>query len=160
MQNVLEKKLPKAQSTISLNKLVLLAFLFVFLYFVYDTYEEHLAEQARTSVLALNPQVSDIYFLDMRLIKDNLQHKDKYKLAKVVRVTEDNVAIVYGRFFYQWQYSVVTSIQYGDLSNDNYFLPIPEYIPLNKVRKMENNGAIYLIKRPVRNQLYGNFVRP
>ena len=111
-------------------------------------------------------KVNDIYFLDFGLFSDelklkhNLARKNKYKLAKVVRVTDDNVAIVYGRFFYQWQYSVVSSIKYGDLSNDDYYMPIPDYIPLSKIREMKSNGAIYLVKRPVRNQLYGNFVRP
>ncbi|GLX78530.1 hypothetical protein tinsulaeT_18700 [Thalassotalea insulae] len=160
MQNAFESQLPKSKLTISLNKLVLLVFLLMVMYFGFDRYKQHQTEQAETTVLVLNPQISDIYFLDMRLIKGDLERKNKYKLAKVVRVTDDNVAIVYGRFFYQWQYSVVNSIQYGDLSNDDYFTPIPEYIPLNKIREMENNGAIYLIKRPVRNQLYGNFVRP
>ncbi len=97
-------------------------------------------------------------FLDFRLLNDELEQKNKYKLAKIVRVSDDNLAIVYGRVFYQWQYSVVNSIQYGDLSNDDYFMLIPEYITFSKIKEMKENGAIYLIKRPVGNKLYGNFV--
>ena len=118
----------------------------------------HKAEQTETTVLILSPQVNDIYFLDFRSLSDKLQRKNKYKLAKIVRVSDDNVAIVYGRFFYQWQYSVVNSIQYGDLSNDDYFMLLPEYIPFSKIKEMRGNGAIYLVKRPMQNKLYGNFV--
>jgi len=132
----------------------------VVIYFGYEKYSSHIAEQTEASALILTPQVNDIYFLDFRLLSDKLERKNKYKLAKIVRVTDDNVAIVYGRFFYQWQYSVVNSIQYGDLSNSDYFTTIPDYIPFSKIKEMKSNGAIYLVKRPTRNKLYGNFVSP
>lgn len=146
--------------TISLNKLVLLACFFVIIYYGNSRYERHKTEQTVASELIQNPQVSDIYFLDMSILKGDVEGKNKYKLAKVIRVTDDNVAIVYGKFSYQWQYSVINSIQYGDLSNDDYFMSLPDYISLDKIKKIRSNGAIYLIKRPVRNQLYSNFVRP
>lgn len=130
------------------------------IYFGYSRYDQHKTEQIETSGFIQNPQVSDIYFLDMGLFKGKVGRKNKYRLAKVIRVTDDNIAIVYGKFTYQWQYSVVNSIQYGDLSNDDYFMSLPDYIPSNKVKEMRNNGAIYLVKRPLKNQLYGNFVRP
>ena len=100
-----QRLIPKL--SISLNKLVLLTSLLVIIYFGYERYKQYKAEQAETSVLILNPKVNDIYFLDMRLINGKLERKNKYKLAKVVRVSDDNVAIVYGSFFYQWQYAVV-----------------------------------------------------
>jgi len=130
----------------------------VICYFVYGKYSSHITEQEEASTLILTPQVNDIYFLDFRLLNDKLERKNKYKLAKVVRVTDDNVTIVYGNFFYQWQYSVVNSIQYGDLSNSDYFGAIPDYIPFSKIKEMKSDGTIYLVKRPVQNKLYGNFV--
>jgi len=139
---------------------VLLIFLLVISYFGYGRYEQYKTEQAEASIFILNPQVNDIYFLDMRLLKDKLERKNKYKLAKVVRITDDNVAIVYGSFFYQLQHAVVNSIQYGDLSNSDYFTLIPDYIPYSKIKEMKSNGAIYLVKRPVHNKIYGNFVGP
>ena len=144
--------------SLSINKLVLLICLLVVFYFGYERYASHKAEQIESSVLISSPKVNDIYFLDFRLLSDKLEQKNKYKLAKVIRVSDDNLAIVYGRVFYQWQYSVVNSIQYGDLSNDDYFMLIPEYITFSKIKEMKENGAIYLIKRPVGNKLYGNFV--
>lgn len=156
----------KPKLSISLDKLVLLTFLLVIVYFGYGRYASHKTEQTKASALILAPQVNDIYFLDFGLFSDKLalkhkyklELKNKYKLAKVVGVTGDNVALVYGRFFYQWQYAVVNSIEYGDLSNNDYFTQIPNYIPFRKIKEMQSNGAIYLVKRPIRNKLYGNFV--
>ncbi|MEW6982451.1 hypothetical protein AAD001_07345 [Colwelliaceae bacterium 6471] len=148
----------KTKLSITLNKLVLLTFLLMIAYFGYGRYEAHKAEQAQASVLILTPQINDIYFLDMRLLGDTLERKHKYKLAKVVRVSGDNIAIVYGRFSYQWQYSVVNSIQHGDLSNNDYFKLIPDYISLSKIKEMKKNEVIYLVKRPIQNKLYGGLV--
>ena len=153
-----ERLIPKL--SISFNKLVLLTCMLVIMYFGYQKYEEHKAEQTQTSAFILNPQVNDIYFLDMRLIKDKLKRKNKYKLAKVIRVSDDYVAIVYGSFFYQWQYAMVNSIEYGDLSNSAYFTLIPDYIPFSKIKEMKSKGAIYLVKRPLQNKIYGNIVSP
>lgn len=160
MPNTIEPQHRFAKSSISLNKFVFLTCLLVVLYFVYGRYAAHATEQTEASRLILTPEVNDIYFLDFRLINEKLERKNKYKLAKVVRVTDDKLALIYGRFFYQWQYSVVNSIQYGDLINDDYFMPIPDYIPLSKIKEMKSSGAIYLVKRPIRNKLYGNFVSP
>jgi len=146
--------------SLSLNKLVFITCLLVALYFAYQRYSLHNTEQAEASVLVLTPKINDIYFLDFRFFSDKLAHKNKYKLAKVVRVTDDNLVVVYGRFFYQWQYAVINSIEYGDLRNHDYFTLIPDYIPLNKLQEMQQNGAIYLVKRPIGNKLYGNFVSP
>jgi hypothetical protein len=132
--------------------------LFTVIYFGYDRYTSHKIEQAEASILIGKPKVNDIYFLDFRLLNDKLEQKNKYKLAKVVRVHEDGLGIVYGRFFYQWQYSVVNSIQYGDLSYDDYFMLLPEYIPFSQIKKMRGDGTIYLVKRPVRDKLYGKFI--
>ncbi len=160
MLHTLETKQLKPELSTPLNKLVLLICLLVLIFFGYERYEQHKTEQAETSVLILTPKVNDIYFLDMRLIKDKLERKNKYKLAKVVRVSDDNLAIVYGSFFYQWQYAVVNSIQYGDLSNSDYFTLIPDYLSFSKIKEMKSNGAIYLVKRPMQNKIYGNFVSP
>jgi hypothetical protein len=84
-----QRLIPKL--SIPLNKLMLLSCFFVIIYFGYGRYEQHRTEQAEASVLILNPKVNDIYFLDMKLIKDKLEGKNKYKLAKVVRVSDDNV---------------------------------------------------------------------
>jgi hypothetical protein len=68
------------------------------------------------------------------------------------------VAIVYGRVTYQWQNAVVNSIKYDDVNNYDYFKLIPDYLSFSKIKEMRNNEAIYLVKRPVQNKLYGKFV--
>lgn len=148
----------KPKLSISLNKLVFLTCLLVIAYFGYGRYAAYKTEQTEAAVLILTPEVNDLYFFDLTLLGDKLARKSKYQLAKVVRVTEDNLVIVYGRFFYQWQYAVVNSIKHGDLSNHDYFSPMPDYIPFSKIKEMKNNGVIYLVKRPIQNRLYGNFV--
>ena len=55
-----ERLIPKL--SISFNKLVLLTCMLVIMYFGYQKYEEHKAEQTQTSAFILNPQVNDIYF--------------------------------------------------------------------------------------------------
>lgn len=154
----IQRLIPKL--SISLNKLVLLACLLVIIYFGVQKYKLHITEQAEASVYILNPQVNDIYFLDLSHLKDQLKQKNKYKLAKVVRISDDIVTIVYGHFFYQWQYSVVNSIQYGDLSNKGYFDQIPEYISFSTIKEMKSNGTIYLVKRPKQHKIYGSLVSP
>lgn len=160
MLHTLSTKQLKPELSSPLNRIILSICLLGMIYFGYVKYEEHALEQKQTSIFILSPQVGDIYFLNMKLIQDKPMLKDKYKLAKVVRVSNDGVSIVYGSISYQWQYSVVNSIQYGELSNNNYFKPIPDYIPFNKIKKMHSFGAIYLVKRPIQDKIYGNFVNP
>lgn len=161
MLHTLESKQQlKPELSSPLNKLVFVICLLVLIYFAYQRYEQHAIEQSESEALVLAPQVNDIYFLDMRRIQSNLSPNNKYKLAKVIRVGEDNLAVVYGNIFYQWQTAVVNSIEHGDLSNSDYFGSIPDYIPLNKIKEMQSNDTIYLIKRPVQNMLYGNFISP
>ena len=125
-------------------------------------YSSHKTEQIEASALILAPQVNDIYFLDLRLLGGKLERNNehKYKLAKVIRVSDENLTIVYGTVLYQWQHAVVSSIEYGLLSNNDYFKLIPDYISFSKIKEMRSNGAIYLVKRPIRNRLYGDFVSP
>jgi len=130
----------------------------VIAYFGYENYAFHKAEQKEAEILILSPQVNDIYFLDMRLLSGKLESRQEYRLAKVVSVSGDHVAIVYGSVFYQWQYAVVNSIKYDDVNNHDYFKLIPDFIPFIKIKEMRTNGAIYLVKRPIRNKLYGKFV--
>ena len=158
MPSVIESQRAKIKLTLSLNKLVLLTCLLVVVYFGYERYAVHQVEQVATSNLILSPQVGDIYFLDLRTVNDKPDQKNKYQLAKVVRVSDDGVVIVYGRFFFQWKHSVVNSIKYGELSNIDYFKLIPDYISFSKIKEMQANGTVYLIKRPIQNKLYGNFV--
>ena len=153
-----EKPRTKFCLSLSLNSQVLLIILVVSAYFGYQKYAEHKTEQADTSVFILSPKVNDVYFLETLSLDTLSGQKQPYTLAKVVRVSEDGIAVVHGRFSYQWKYAVVNSIQYGDLSHADYFKLIPDYLPFNTLKKMKANNEIYLIKRPIQNKLYGNVV--
>jgi len=160
MSNPIELQQQNNKLSLSLNKLVLLVCVLVIMYFGYERYISHITEQKETSAFILTPKINDIYFLDLKVLGDIVEPKNKYKLAKVIRVSDEHLAIVYGKFLYQWQSAVVSSIEYGDLSNKNYFTLIPDYISLSKINEMRSSGAIYLIKRPKQNKLYGNIVTP
>jgi len=156
--HTLETKQLKPELSKPLTKRVLLTFLLVIVYFGYERYAFHTTEQKEADAFILSPHVNDIYFVDMRLLNNKLTRKHKYRLAKVVSVTDNSVALVYGRVFYQWQNAVVNSIKYDDLNNYDYFKVIPDFIPLNKIKEMRTNETIYLVKRPISNKLYGSFV--
>lgn len=160
MTNSIELQQQNNKPALSFNKFVSLVFLLVMMYFGYERYISHNAEQEETSTFISNPKLNDIYFLDLKVLGEIVEPKNKYKLAKVVRVSDEHLAIVYGKFFYQWQSAVKSSIEYGDLSNKNYFTLIPDYIPLSKIHEMRSNRGIYLVKRPKQNKLYGNRITP
>jgi hypothetical protein len=128
-----QKRVPKL--SISLNKIVFFICLLVALYFCYERYSFHVVEQTTTEAHILKPHVNDIYFLDVRVINEKVADNNKYKLAKVIRITDDNIVFVYGNFFYQWQYAAVNAIKYGDLSNNNYFASIPDFISFSDIKK-------------------------
>jgi len=150
----------KPELSTPLTKILFVICILVSIALGYQKYIEHTLEQEQALTYIDNPKVGDIYFLDMRLLQDKLTLKNKYKLAKVVRVGDEGLSIVYGSFFYQWQYSVVQSIQYGDLRNIDYFTSNPEYFAFNDIKKMSSQGAIYLVKRPMGNKIYGNYASP
>jgi hypothetical protein len=159
MLSTLSTKTLKPELSGPLNRVILAVCLLLIIYFGYEKYQEHRIEQKQTSTFIINPKVGDIYFLNIKIIQDKPALKNKYKLAKIVRVGDDGISVVYGNISYQWQHAVVNSIQYGDLRNNNYFKVIPEYIPMQKIRAMHSKGAIYLIKRPTQNKIYDSLIK-
>jgi len=134
--------------------------LFAALVFAFIEYNSYKVEESQTLAIVSSPKINDIYFLDFRLLSDKLRPKEKYRIAKVVDITGDIVTLVYGGFFYQRQHAAINSIQYGQLSYKEYFEPKRYDIPLNTIKDMYANQAIYLAKRPIRNKLFGNLVGP
>jgi len=113
------------------------------------------------SVVYINtPKINDIYFLDFRLLSNKLRPNEKYRLAKVVDITGDVVTLQYGSLFYLRQQSLKDSIRYGQLRYRKYFESKRYDFSFEKIRNMWRSNAIYLVKRPVLNKLYGNFVSP
>ena len=118
------------------------------------------AEDNETFAIISNPKVNDIYFLDFRLLSNKLRPTEKYRIAKVVDITGDTITLLYGRFFYQYQQAAINGIQYNQLAYKDYFESKRYDIPHNTIKKMHNDQAIYLAKRPIRNKLFGRLVGP
>jgi hypothetical protein len=104
------------------------------------------------------PQVDDIYFLDFRLLSDNLRPTEKYRIAKVVDVTGDIVTLLYGNVFYLRQQSLKDSIRYGQLRYKQYFETKRYDLTLAQLQAMFDLSAIFMIKRPENNMLYSNYI--
>ncbi|GAA6170350.1 hypothetical protein NBRC116592_00200 [Colwellia sp. KU-HH00111] len=107
-----------------------------------------------------SPKVNDIYFLDFRLLSDALRPNEKYRLAKVVDITGDIVTLQYGNLFYLRQQALKDSIRYGQLRYRKYFATKRYDFTSNQIKHMWHTGAIYLVKRPILDKLFGNYVSP
>jgi len=125
-----------------------------------DGYNKSVQEDQETELFISAPKIDDIYFLDFRVISDNLRPREKYRLAKVVDITGDIVTLLYGNVFYWQQQSLIDSIRYGQLRQKKYFESKRYDFNLTELKKLRINKAIYQVKRPKLNVLYGNYVNP
>jgi len=141
----------------SLLKLLVVAFL-IYL-FVNKIKQAEQTDIASASYINA-PKINDIYFLDFRLLSKSLRPKEKYRLAKVVDITGDVVTLLYGNMFYFRQQSLKDSIRYGQLRYRKYFELKRYDFPHAQIKKMWQSEAIYLVKRPILDRLFGNFVSP
>jgi len=139
------------------NGLKLLALLVLCL-FIYKKSTQSQQEVEASLVYLSSPKVDDIYFLDFRLLSDNLRPKEKYRIAKVVDVTGDTITLLYGNMYYLRQQSLKDSIRYGQLRFKEYFEGKRYDLTLTELKAMHDSGAIYMIKRPELNMLYGNYI--
>lgn len=104
------------------------------------------------------PEINDIYFLDFRLMSDALRPKEKYRLAKIVDITGDIITFRYGNMFYVNQQAAIDGIRYGQLRYQKYLEPKRYDVSTKDVQALWQSGAIYMVKRPVNNELFGNYV--
>ena len=138
----------------ALNLLVLLALFF----FIYKNSHQSQQEIDESLTYLADPKVNDIYFLDFRVLSDSLRPKEKYRLAKVVDITGDIVTLLYGNIFYLRQQSLKDSIRYGQLRYKDYFEGKRYDLSPKQLTAMHDSSAIYMIKRPDQNMLYGNYI--
>ncbi len=126
--------------------------------FIYKKSTQSQYEDDATLQYLAQPKIDDIYFLDFRLLSDNLRPKEKYRIAKVVDITGDIITLLYGNVYYLRQQSLKDSIRYGQLRFKEYFETKRYDFSLKKLQAMQASGAIYMIKRPEQNMLYGNYI--
>ena len=117
-------------------------------------------EQLKTEDFVAKPAINDLYFLDFRLMSDNLRPREKYRLAKVIDITGDIVTLVYSDFYYFRQRNITESIRFGHLRFTDYYQGKRHDFTIENIHNMRESGAIYMVKRPINNELYGNFVTP
>ena len=151
------KILPRSKFKPWIKALLLLAVLVV-IYTGFIEYLDYKHEKNHTLAVVSEPKINDIYFIDFRLLTDDLRPHEKYRIAKVADVTGDIITLMYGGFYYQRKHAVINAIYYGQLSFTDYFETKRYDIPHSQVKSMFDSGAIYLANRPIRNKLYGNLV--
>ncbi|WP_426358626.1 tetratricopeptide repeat protein [Pseudocolwellia sp. HL-MZ19] len=137
----------------------ILVVLFV-LYTAFIEYFDYKHEADNSLAIISEPKINDIYFMDFRVIKEDLRPHEKYRIAKVADITGDIITLVYGSFYYQRKHATLNAISYGQLTFKDYFEGKRYDFPHNKVKNLFESGAIYLANRPVQNKLYGNLVVP
>ncbi len=133
-------------------------FLLLLCLFIYNKSGQSQQENDNSLTYLTSPKVDDIYFLDFRLLSENLRPNEKYRIAKVVDITGDIVTLLYGNVFYLRQQSLKDSIRYGQLRYKDYFESKRFDLKLSKLKAMYKSAAIYMIKRPEQNMLYGNYI--
>lgn len=126
--------------------------------FIYTKSTQSQEEDDASLTYLASPKVDDIYFLDFRVLSDSLRPKEKYRIAKVVDVTGDTITLLYGNMFYLRQQSLKDSIRYGQLRYKDYFEGKRYDLTLAELKAMYDSAAIYMIKRPDQNMLYGNYI--
>ena len=107
-----------------------------------------------------HPKINDVYYLDFRLLSNNLRPTEKYRLAKVVDVTGDVITLLYGNYFYLNERSMINGIRFGHLRFKDYFSLYRNNFTRQQLANMQTKGAIFKIERPLNRKLHGNFIAP
>lgn len=137
-----------------------LVILFIGLILFYIQLSDDDKELSETINYLSSPKINDFYFLDFRVLSDNLRPKEKYRLAKVVDITGDVVTLLYSDFYYYQEREIKDSIRFGHLRYQDYFQTKRYDFTVSQLKSMFDANAIFMIKRPYANRLYGNLVNP
>jgi len=117
-----------------------------------------LNEQTKAIVAA--PEINDFYYVDFRVIKDNLRPAEKFRMAKVKDITGDVVTINFSSYFYLQEHELNEAIRYAQLRFEKFFQEKRHNYTLSELSAMVESGAIVLARRPKGNMLDGNVVVP
>ncbi|KGJ87725.1 tetratricopeptide repeat protein [Colwellia psychrerythraea] len=117
-----------------------------------------LSEQTKAIIAA--PQLNDFYYVDFRVIKDNLRPAEKFRMAKVKDITGDVVTINFSSYFYFQEHELNEAIRYAQLRYEKFFQEKRHNYKISELQTMIESGAIVLARRPEGNMLDGNVVVP
>jgi hypothetical protein len=113
-----------------------------------------------TKAIVAAPEINDFYYVDFRVIKDNLRPAEKYRMAKVKDITGDVVTINFSSYFYLQEHELNEAIRYAQLRFEKFFQEKRHNYTVSELSAMIESGAIVLARRPKGNMLDGNVVVP
>lgn len=114
----------------------------------------------QTQAIIAEPQLNDLYYIDFRVIKDNLRPAEKFRMAKVNDITGDVVTINFSSYFYFQEHELNEAIRYAQLRYEKFFQEKRHNYKITELQAMIESGAIVLARRPEGNMLDGNVVVP
>ena len=121
---------------------------------------QNLQQSEQTNAIVAAPQLNDLYYVDFRVIKDNLRPAEKYRMAKVKDITGDVVTINFSSYFYLKEHELNEAIRYAQLRFEKFFQEKRHNYTISELESMIASGAIVLARRPEGNMLDGNVVVP
>lgn len=160
LQSNAKKYRTRAKFSVDVSDVFKLIVVLLILYFIGSKINKNDIEYSETQGYIAQPNVNDIYFLDLQELTRNLRPNERYRVAKVVDITGHIVTLQYGNMLYPNKQSVIDGIRYGQLRYNEYLEPKRYDFSLQSLTNLYNKGAIYKIKRPVHDVLYGNNVSP
>ena len=122
-------------------------------------YKDNLLNQQTQAIVAA-PQLNDFYYIDFRVIKDNLRPAEKFRMAKVKDITGDVVTLNFSSYFYLQEHELNEAIRYAQLRFEKFFQEKRHNYKISELQAMIESGAIVLARRPEGNMLDGNVVVP
>lgn len=123
-------------------------------------YKKDMQQAKLTKEIIAAPQVNDLFYVDFRLIKDNLRPSEKFRMAKVQDITGDVVTINFSSYFYLQEHELNEAIRYAQLRFEKFFQEKRHNYKISELQAMIESGAIVLARRPEGNMLDGNVVVP
>ena len=114
----------------------------------------------QTKAIVAEPQLNDLYYIDFRVIKDNLRPAEKFRMAKVNDITGDVVTINFSSYFYLQEHELNEAIRYAQLRYEKFFQEKRHNYTITELQALVESGAIVLARRPEGNMLDGNVVVP
>ncbi len=114
----------------------------------------------QTKAIVAEPQLNDLYYVDFRVIKNNLRPTEKFRMAKVADITGNVVTINFSRYFYLQEHELNEAIRYAQLRFEKFFQEKRYNYTLAELQNLVESGAIVLARRPEGNMLDGNVVVP
>ncbi len=117
-------------------------------------------KDSQSSVYISEPQVNDLYYLDFRLISDELRPGEKFRMARVVDMTGDVITLSYSSYFYLQEHELNEAIRYGQLRYPKFFQEKRYDFHVRTLQLWQESGALLLARRPIAKKLDGNIVVP